>query len=344
MNKISIDGSIGEGGGQIFRTSLTLSLLTKKTLQIHNIRSKRSSPGLKQQHLTALKAASEISRAQVEGDVLGSQEVLFIPGKVNSGKYSFVIPTAGSASLALQTILLPLTVPLKESQISITGGTHVPWSPPFHYLSWLWLPWLEKIGYLAKIELHHCGYYPAGGGRMTGRVFPAETIHPIKAVERGKLIQIRGLSAVSNLSLEIAKRQRLRFISRIGSLYPLNDIRAVDLPGKGKGTFLAVLAEFERTTACFCSLGEKGKRAEEVADEVAGQIKEFIKSPGCIDRYLADQLLVPLSFASDSSKLITSEITSHLLTNAEVIQQFLPVIIDINGELGEPGEVIIIPR
>jgi len=127
-------------------------------------------------------------------------------------------------------------------------------------------------------------------------------------------------------------------------LYPLNDIRAVDLPGKGKGTFLAVLAEFERTTACFCSLGEKGKRAEEVADEVAGQIKEFIKSPGCIDRYLADQLLVPLSFASDSSKLITSEITSHLLTNAEVIQQFLPVIIDINGELGEPGEVIIIPR
>jgi len=132
MNKIVIDGSVGEGGGQILRTSLTLSLLTKKTLRIDNIRSKRSSPGLKQQHLTALKAAAEISNAHVEGDFPGSQEVLFVPGEINPGKYSFKIPTAGSTTLVMQTIFMPLSSTSKASHVSITGGTHVPWSPPYH--------------------------------------------------------------------------------------------------------------------------------------------------------------------------------------------------------------------
>jgi len=177
MNEIVIDGSIGEGGGQIFRTSLTLALLTKRSLHICNIRSKRSSPGLKAQHLTALKAAERISKAKVEGDFLGSQEVLFVPGEIRAGQYKFEIPTAGSTALVLQTIFLPLSTASRKSQVTITGGTHVPWSPPYHYLEWQWLPWMERIGYPGKVELHQCGYYPAGGGRLSCVILSAESIN-----------------------------------------------------------------------------------------------------------------------------------------------------------------------
>ena len=343
MNKIVIDGSVGEGGGQILRTSLTLSLLTKKTLRIHNIRSKRSSPGLKQQHLTALKAAAEISNAQVEGDFPGSQEVLFVPGEINPGKYSFKIPTAGSTTLVMQTIFMPLSSASKASHVSITGGTHVPWSPPYHYLEWQWLPWMEQIGYPGKIELGQCGYYPAGGGRLSCAVFPAETIKPLQVAMRSKLVQIRGISAASNLPRDIPNRQRLRFVSRLGPSYPLNDIRSAVLPGQGKGTFLTVLLEFERTTACFTSLGKKGKRAEMVADELVKQVEEYLDTSGCVDSYLPDQLLIPLSFANGQSSIQTSKITLHLMTNAEIIQQFLPVRISIEGDMGKPGKVIVNP-
>jgi len=343
MNKIVIDGSVGEGGGQILRTSLTLSLLTKKALRIYNIRSKRSSPGLKQQHLTALKAAAEISNAQVEGDFPGSQEVLFVPGEVKPGKYNFKIPTAGSTTLVMQTIFMPLSSASRASHVSIIGGTHVPWSPPYHYLEWHWLPWMERIGYPGKIELHKCGFYPAGGGRLSCAVLPAESIKPLQMTARSKLIQIRGISAASNLPRDIPNRQRLRFVSRLGSSYPLNDIRSAVLPGQGKGTFLTVLLEFEKTTACFTSLGEKGKRAEIVADELVKQVEEYLNTPGCVDLYLPDQLLIPLSFANGQSSIQTPKITLHLITNAEIIQQFLPVRIFIEGARGKPGKVMITP-
>jgi len=343
MNKIVIDGSWGEGGGQILRTSLTLSLLTKKTLQIHNIRSKRSSPGLKQQHLTALRAAAEISNAQVEGDFPGSQEVLFIPGEIKPGKYNFKITTAGSTTLVMQTIFMPLSAASRASQVSITGGTHVPWSPPYHYLEWQWIPWMARIGYPGTVELHQCGYYPAGGGRLSCVVLPAESIEPLQVTERSKLIQIRGISAASNLPRDIPNRQRLRFVSKLGPSYPLNDIRSAVLSGQGKGTFLTVLLEFEKTTACFTSLGEKGKRAEIVADELIKKVEEYLNTPGCVDAYLPDQLLIPLSFANGYSSIQTPKITLHLITNAEIIQQFLPVRFTIEGGIGKPGKVVISP-
>ncbi len=343
MNKIIIDGSLGEGGGQILRTSLTLSLLTKKTLQIHNIRSKRSSPGLKQQHLTALRAAAEISNAQVEGDFPGSQEVLFVPGEIKPGKYNFKITTAGSTTLVMQTIFMPLSAASKASHVSITGGTHVPWSPPYHYLEWQWIPWMARIGFPGTVELHLCGYYPAGGGRLSCAVLPAESIEPLQVTERSKLIQIRGISAASNLPRDIPNRQRLRFVSKLGPSYPLNDIRSAVLSGQGKGTFLTVLLEFEKTTACFTSLGEKGKRAEIVADELVKQVEEYLNTPGCVDAYLPDQLLIPLSFAHGQSSIQTPKITLHLITNAEIIQQFLPVRFTIEGGIGKPGKVVISP-
>jgi RNA 3'-terminal phosphate cyclase (ATP) len=343
MNKIVVDGSIGEGGGQIFRTSLTLSLLTGKPVQFHNIRANRSSPGLRQQHLTALIAAGEISDAHVEGGIIGSQEVFFDPGVIKPGKYRFNISTAGSTSLVLQTILIPLSVASNDSRITISGGTHVPWSPPFHYLKWQWLFWLKKIGYHGKLTLNRCGYYPKGGGEVSCQIKPSGFFKPIQIEERGNLIQIRGVSAATNLPRDIPNRQRLRFVSRVGSKYPLNDIRSVILPGKGKGSFLTVLVEFEKTFACFTSLGQKNKRSEEVADEVVSLVDQFMNDPGCVDSHLPDQLLIPLCFVDSQSVIHTTKITRHLLTNAEVIQMFIPIEIAIDGDIGKPGFVRINP-
>ena len=343
MNEVVIDGSVGEGGGQIFRTSLSLALLAKQSLQISNIRSKRPSPGLKAQHLTALKAAAQISNAKVEGDFLGSQEVQFIPGEIRPGQYKFEIPTAGSTALVLQTIFLPLSTASRKSQVTITGGTHVPWSPTYHYLKWQWFPWMEKIGYFGKLELNQCGYYPAGGGEISCSVFPHGSLKPVQIIERGKLIQIRGISAATNLPKDIINRQRIRFVSCLGSTYPLNDIRSVILPGRGKGTFLTVIVEFEGSTACFTSLGKKGKRAEQVADELVNEVEEYLSTSGCVDAYLPDQLLIPLSFAPGPSIINTPKVSLHLMTNAEIIQRFLPVKIIINGAMNAPGTVNINP-
>lgn len=178
---------------------------------------------------------------------------------------------------------------------------------------------------------------------MSCAVLPAESIEPLQVTERSKLIQIRGISAASNLPRDIPNRQRLRFVSKLGPSYPLNDIRSAVLSGQGKGTFLTVLLEFEKTTACFTSLGEKGKRAEIVADELIKQVEEYLNTPGCVDAYLPDQLLIPLSFANGYSSIQTPKITLHLITNAEIIQQFLPVRFTIEGGIGKPGKVVISP-
>jgi len=343
MNNIEIDGSLGDGGGQIFRTSLTLSLLTKQSTRIINIRASRSTPGLKYQHLTALEAACQISNAQVTGDNIGSQEVSFTPGDLKPGNYHFNIPTAGSTSLVLQTVFVPLSFSSKPSRVKISGGTHVPWSPQYHYLEYQWIPWLKKIGYAGSINLNYCGYFPAGGGELVCKINPSSDILPVKILDRGKLIQIRGISGVSNLPLDIAKRQRQRLLSKLGSNYPLNDIRTNSFTAKGKGTFIVLLLEYENSTICVSSLGQKGKRAEYVADEVVKQIEYSHESNGCMDKYLADQILIPLCFSTKVSSFYTSQVTDHLLTNAKVIQKFLPVNITIDGEIGNSGLISINP-
>ena len=188
------------------------------------------------------------------------------------------------------------------------------------------------------------GFYPQGGGRIRARINPSQTLKPLLITKRGKLRQIRGISATANLPRDIAKRQRQRVVSRLGSKYPLNDIRTSQFPARFKGTVMLLLAEFEHSQCCYFALGAPGKRAEMVADEVVDEMEEFMASEGAIDQYLADQLLLPLSFADGPSSLHASKVTQHLLTNAEVIQAFLPVEIKIDGQLGESGKVQIIPR
>jgi RNA 3'-phosphate cyclase len=340
---IRIDGSQGEGGGQILRTALSLSLLTGKEFLIEKIRGRRSNPGLRPQHLKSVEAARVVGKATVDGESLGSMTLRFSPKGIYPGRFKFDIATAGSTSLVLQTIYLPLSFCTGSSTVSISGGTHVPHSPSFEYLNAHWLKFLAQIGFNIGLKLNQAGFYPQGGGCIQARIKPVELINPLILTERGKLLQIRGVSAVSNLNRSIAERQRNQVLRRLGDRYFLNDIRIVQLPSKFKGTFMLLVAEFDNTQACYFSLGELGKPAERVADEVVNCMEYFLKSDAFIDQFLSDQLLLPLSFARGASRFRTPKITQHIITNANIIAMFLPVKINIEGEIGEPGLIVVDP-
>ena len=340
---IDIDGSRGEGGGQVLRTALSLAMITGQELSITNIRANRSKPGLAPQHLTAVKAAAKVSGGKLDGVRRGSTELSFTPGEVRPGRYRFDIDTAGAATLVLQTIYVPLSLAERSSTVTITGGTHVNWSPCFHYLEMNWLPTIQGAGFSANLTLDRAGYYPKGGGRLTARIHPAPTIMALDLSRRGELKRIQGISAVSNLSLDIAKRQRRQARRQLSVPAPIG-IRLAELPAPSTGTVLLLLAEFEHTRGCYFSLGAPGKPAERVSDEAVDDMLAFINSGAAVDRYLADQVILPMALASGESRLVTDKITQHLLTNAAVIQEFLPVDIQIQGEEGQPGEVAISPR
>ncbi|GIX49340.1 MAG: ribosomal subunit interface protein [Candidatus Tectimicrobiota bacterium] len=334
---LQIDGARGEGGGQILRSALTLSLLTGTPVHLINIRARRPKPGLMPQHLQAVQAAAAVGEAEVEGAFLGSQALRFVPRGRRGGTFRFDIGTAGATSLVLQTVFLPLSAAAEPSHLTLTGGTHVPWSPCHHYLELHWLPLMRRLGCDAELRLELAGFYPQGGGRVRAHIRPVARLVPLQLTVRGRLLGIRGLSAVANLDLSIAERQRLQALQRLAPYCREVDIEVVRLPARGKGTLLLLLAQFEHARCCYYALGERGKPAERVADEAVEQLLAFLHSEAAVDEFLADQLLLPLAFAPGTSELTTARVTQHLLTNAEVIRQFLPVEIDIRGALGAPG-------
>jgi RNA 3'-terminal phosphate cyclase (ATP) len=336
-----IDGAFGEGGGQILRSALALSLLTGKPFRLENIRARRSKPGLMPQHLQAVQAAKVVGHAEVSGDRQGSGTLTFTPGEIRHGVYDFHIGTAGSTSLVLQTILVPLSLCRDSSTISISGGTHVRWSPCFHYLDWHWRSFMQQAGYDFSLSLDQTGFYPRGGGRITASIKPANSLQPLQLTKRGDLKSIQGLSAVANLNLEIAERQRRQALKRLADIDCDPQIEITQFPSPGHGTLLLLLARYEHSQCCFYSLGEKGKPAERVADEAVEQLLAFDRSGGTIDHYLADQLILPLAVVKGTSQLHSAKISNHLITNVEVVRQFLPCEIKIKGELGEPGTIEI---
>jgi len=341
----TIDGSYGEGGGQILRTSLALAALTGRELEIFNIRARRSKPGLRPQHLQGVKAAAAICAAEVRGAEIGSQSVRFVPGTVRPGDYRFNIGTAGSTSLVLHTIYLPLALAADgPSAVTITGGTHVPMAPCFHYLDLQWRHFLERIGLSVSVRMKTAGYYPRGGGEITAAIKPAEHVNVLTISDRGKLVRIRGISSVTGLPMSIAERQKKQAEKRLASIDCPVEIDTLDLKGVAQGTMLLLLAEFEHSRACYYGLGARGKRAEAVADEAVEPMLRFIGGAAHIDEHLADQIILPLSTARGTSSFITTRVNSHLLTNAEVIRRFLPTKIDIEGELDQEGKITVMGR
>jgi RNA 3'-terminal phosphate cyclase (ATP) len=339
---IVIDGSLGEGGGQVLRSALSLSLLTRQAFTLNNIRADRPRPGLCAQHLAAVQAAAQISHARVEGDRIGSKHIIFSPGPIVTGDYHFDIGTAGATSLVFQTLLLPLAQEQGISTLSITGGTHVPWSPCYHYLAWHWDHMLSKMGVRFELKMIRAGFYPQGGGEIQASMPGGSQLQGINLIDRGKLLRVKGLSGIANLPQDIAERQRNQTLSRLKHLVEMADIDITieSFSAYSKGTVLLLLAEFEYSQACFFALGARGKPAEQVADEAVHELAGFLKTDGAVDAWLADQLLVPMAMAANgnfSSSLHTSEVTLHLLTNAEVIRYFLPVNISIDAPHGQAG-------
>lgn len=340
---ISIDGQMGAGGGQVLRTCLSLSLITGKPFNISNIRAGRKKPGLRAQHLNAVSLSQKIGRAHVEGSILNSTKLTFHPQEILSGKYRSDIGTAGSTSLVLQTAYLPLSYGTNPSNLSLIGGTHVPFSPSFDWLSMHWVHYIKSIGIRLSIELAQAGFYPQGRGQILARINPMKQLSGLKISQRGALKQIGGISAVANLDQKIAERQREQVIRRLGSKYPLNGIRIKQLPSKYKGTSITLVCEFEETQCCYSALGAPGKPAEKVADEVCDQVEALLSTEAALDEYLADQMLLPLSLASSKSTYTTAKITDHIRTNADVIQAFINTRIEIIGNTGSTGTISIYP-
>ena len=340
---IEIDGTTGEGGGQVLRSALTLALVTGQPVRLHRIRAGRARPGLRFQHLMAAQAAARVSGGRVAGDRVGSQELQFEPGAVTPGDYHFDIGTAGAAALVLQTVLLPLALADGPSRVAVTGGTHVPFSPCFHYLDWHWRVLMARLGLDFALEMPRAGFFPPGGGVLRATIPGTAKVADLHLPERGRLLGVRGLSAVANLPTEIADRQRGRAAKMLADLDCPVEIGIEVLPAASAGTMLCLLAMFEHSQACFFALGARGKRAEQVAEEAAAELLGFLATDGAVDRWLADQLLLPLACAAEPSVLRTAEVTLHLLTQAEVIGRFLPARITIDGAPGGPGTVRVDP-
>jgi RNA 3'-terminal phosphate cyclase (ATP) len=323
---IEIDGSHGEGGGQIVRTALGLSCLFRKSFRIFNIRKKRKKPGLMPQHLTCLRAAQRITGAEVSGAYADSTEFVFSPGKIQSGNFFFDVGTAGSTSLVLQTILPALLFSGQQTTVTITGGTHVPFSPSFHYLSGVFSRFLDLIGIRILLSLESYGFYPEGGGRIRAEVLPAEKVIPLRKPERGRFLGFSGYSGVGNLPITIAERQRNSFLDRIAPQTSeqkrFERIELVEADTPGKGSFLDVMAGFEHSDAGFTALGARGKRAETVGEEAASEFIRFYSADAALDSHMADQIVLYLSLISDESYFTTAAITSHLTTNLWAVGLF----------------------
>jgi len=338
---IEIDGSYGEGGGQILRTALALSAILRKPFTIQNIRSKRKNPGLQAQHLEAVKALARITEAQTEGVQFGSQRITFIPQKILPGDYQFEVRTAGSITLLLQAIFLPLCLAHGNSRLILVGGTHVPWSPPFHYLTDVLIPTLGQMGISVNATIEQWGFYPKGGGEIYLKINPVNELKPISLIHRGLLKKIIGVSAIARLPKHVAERQKEQAFQRIQKKLKIDaEIHTLyDVPSNGPGSFLFLLAEYEKILAGFSSLGSRGKPAEKVADEAIDSLIDYMESDGCLDSHLADQLVPFLALARGKSCFTTTQITEHLLTNLWVIQHFLEVELLRQGEKGEGGRV-----
>jgi RNA 3'-terminal phosphate cyclase (ATP) len=339
---IELDGSFGEGGGQILRTSLALALVTGKAFHLANIRARRSKPGLQPQHLMSVRAAATIGRAQLRGASLGSTDLTFEPGPVVPGKYDFAIGTAGATGLVLHTLYLPLAWQVAgPSELAITGGTHVSTSPCFHFLDTTWRAYLEKIGLRVGLKLKRPGFYPRGGGVLLAGVQPCREIQALNLRGQARPTAASGFSAVAGLPEDIARRQARRATYRLQEAGLKVEIRAETWEG-GPGTVLAIALNTTPVPTMFFGLGARGKPAERVADEAVDQALAYLeKPPGAVDSHSADQLVLPLALASGSSEFRLAEVTQHLVTNIAVIRRFVDRDIVCEGAEGEAGVVRI---
>ena len=326
MDSLIIDGSQGEGGGQILRSALSLAVLQQRPIRIERIRAGRAKPGLMRQHLVCVKAAAAISAADVRGDALGSTTLEFTPNVLVGGSHHFAIGTAGSAMLVLQTVLPPLLRADAPSRITIEGGTHNMLAPSASFIARCFLPLIRRMGAQVQLEVERVGLFPAGGGRVVATIHPS-TLAPIALESRGER---RGIGAQA-LVAAVPEHVALREITRVADRFKLRreHITHVDLGNRtGPGNVLSVWVEYDQVSELVTAYGERGVSAETVADRAADALQDWIDSEAVVGEHLADQLLLPMQLAGGGS-FVCGEMSGHLETNAELIRRFDAATIEI---------------
>lgn len=350
--RIDLDGSLGEGGGQILRTALSISAVTGRPFSIDRLRANRIKPGLRPQHREAARAIARIVNGRLAGDEVGSTRIEFEPReRPRPGEWAFDIGTAGSTPLLLQTVCWPLALAGAPSAITLRGGTHQDHAPSFHYLALIWAPAVARLGFRVAVELQSAGFYPEGGGEFTARIEPATPMPPLDLRHRGTLIDVEVVSMVGGLGYDVAERQAGRAVRRLRDHGIAAEAERLPVPARGsKGGHVLIVSRFERTTAGHGAVTNRDRSAEDSADLAVEGFQAYLSRGAAVDGHLGDQLVVPAALAVagcppsppgvvPAVRYTVSEVTLHLLTNVEVLRRFLDVEIAVDGKPGEEGEV-----
>jgi RNA 3'-terminal phosphate cyclase (ATP) len=341
---LTIDGSYGEGGGQILRSTLTLAAVTGRAVRVIKIRANRSNPGLHPQHLTAVRAAAAICNADLEGDALDSQVLTFVPqSPPQAGDYAFDVTevagrgSAGSVTLVLQTVLLPLALAVGKSTLTLRGGTAVPMSPPVPFIEKVYIPTLFELGVRARIDHRLWGFYPKGGGELVAEISGGVDLRGRVFGPRGTLDRVEGLAFAAHLPSHIPQRMtnRARSLLRDAEMASRIEPRHVPSPGTGTGLFLC--SRYDPLPAGFLMLGRRGLPSEEVAEIACKGLFAHHETGTVADMHLADQLVLPFALAEGPSYVSVSKVTRHLRTNVWVAHQFGFDDLRLDGEMNETG-------
>jgi RNA 3'-terminal phosphate cyclase (ATP) len=336
---LTIDGSRGEGGGQILRTGLALSLLTNTPVRFENVRAGRSKPGLLRQHRACVVAAAQIGDAKIDGVELGSQRFTFRPRTLRGGELHVAIGSAGSALLVLQCVLPALLGADSPTTLVLEGGTHNPWAPSFDFLDRCYLPLLRRMGADVRATLIRPGFFPAGGGRVEVHVTPASRLTPLTLIERGPVRRITATALLSSLPHRVGATEIAVLRERLGLDRDATHIEHVRDP-RGHGNAVWVEAETADLTAMFVAYGMRGRPAAEVAGRAADAFTAWRKRGAPVGPHLADQLLLPMALARGGA-FRTGPLTPHTQTNIETIQAFLSVPIATRAGPGDSVDVIV---
>ncbi|MEM8930238.1 MAG: RNA 3'-terminal phosphate cyclase [Acidobacteriota bacterium] len=335
---IEIDGSEGEGGGQIFRSSIALSMITGRSVRVRSIRGGRKKPGLMRQHLTALDAAQRICGARVDGAAVRSTEVVFEPGTPQAGTYHFAVGTAGSTTLVLQAVLPALLIADGPSEVVLEGGTHNPWAPPFDFLARAFLPLIERMGPRIEATLEQPGFFPAGGGRLRVRIEPTPTLAPIELIDAGAIRAQRARVLTANLPAHIGRRE-VQLLSKQTS-WSDDAIQLEDVEAHGPGNVVLLEIERDTVTEVFTGFGQRGVRAEAVVSNTVKAMRRYLEADVPVGEHLADQLLLPMAMAGGGS-MRTLPLSRHASTQVDLLGRFVEVPIRVERRTKRRCEVHI---
>ena len=328
----TVDGSQGEGGGQVLRTTLALSLLSGEAVTLENIRARRARPGLMRQHLAAVQLAARVGDAEVEGAAQGSRRLVFRPRTVATGRFEMSVATAGSATLVLQTVLPALLVAKGPTTLVLEGGTHNPLAPPYDFLAESFLPLVNRMGPTVEARLERWGFYPAGGGRMVVSIRPAERLAPLELLDTGPVKRVGARAVVAGLPPDIARRELAALARRLG--WAPERLRIEERPAaEGPGNVLIASLEREQVTEVVTGFGEKGRSAEAVAEAVATEVEAYLQAGVPVGTHLADQLLIPMALAG-AGAFRTLPLSLHARTQVRLLEELTAARFEVREAAG----------